>query len=236
MSAGDQLGQQFHEMTSDEFAKQPGTWFHGSPNGQIGAHGGSFHVGSELAAAEALGPRIATGKYRTKTRIGTIQKVKQAAKAMQQSPRMIESPRGGSYYADNPGITAGRIDGPMTNTTKLASSRGPGRGKWEVRQGIPRGALEDWKRHNSTEPLPDIRANAVENGIRKSGRTMRQGMYYVNAAEGAQEDHPISAILPNRKHFKTHEDYLVEARAQGKSIPKRAMKGYSQIPGQGRLF
>jgi hypothetical protein len=38
MAASDNLGRQFHEMTQDEFSRQPGTWWHGSANGMVGAH------------------------------------------------------------------------------------------------------------------------------------------------------------------------------------------------------
>jgi hypothetical protein len=85
--------------------------------------------------------------------------------------------------------------------------------------------------------MSDVRANAVQSGLKAKGQKMRRGIFYVNAAEGTHvHDEPISAIVPNRAGFKTHEDYLVQARSQGKKIPKRAMKGYTQIPGQGKLF
>jgi hypothetical protein len=60
-------------------------------------------------------------------------------------------------------------------------------------------------------------------------RLKKQGVYYKNQGE---DEGSISAILPNRSHFMTHEDYLVKARAEGKTIPPRALQGYKEIPGQ----
>jgi hypothetical protein len=66
----------------------------------------------------------------------------------------------------------------------------------------------------------------------KRGRA-RRGYFYENVSEDAGS---VSAVLPNRKSFKTHEDYLVEARAKNKSVPARALKGYNQVPGQEKLL
>lgn len=239
MAGAEHLGTQFHEMTRDEFEQQPGTWFHGSTTGQIG-HAGSFHVGTKLAAAEALGARIDRGKFRTKTPVGTMRRVQSSIKASQKDPRFVTTSTG-KAYSDNPTFTGGRIVGPMTNTPKIHSSRGPGN-RFEIKEGIPWGAMEDWQRKSPNEAMSDVRANAVERGAKTSGRLLRRGMYYVNAAEGGgrpestPEHEYISAVLPNRQHFKTHEDYLVDAREAGKKIPARAMKGYKEIPGQGRLW
>ena len=204
-------GTQFHEMTRGEFESQPGTWFHGTQTGHIGHQESSFHVGSRAAATEALAARIGKQYVHPDNRAAVIQ---------------------GHPSAQ---IYGGRITAPMSNKPMIHPSRGPG-GSWQVREGIPRGAMEDWKRRSPTEAMSDVKANAVEHGIRTKGQKMRKGIYYVNASEGSHEENPISAIVPNRAGFKTHEDHLVEARAAGKKIPKRAMKGYTQIPGQGRLF
>jgi hypothetical protein len=83
--------------------------------------------------------------------------------------------------------------------------------------------------------MSDVRANAVESGLRKKGQKMRRGIYYVNASEGSQEDVPVSAIVPHRRGFKTHEDYIIEARAQGKRIPEHVIQQYPKL-GQGKLF
>ena len=208
-------GTQFHEMTQEEFAQQPGTWHHSSPSGEPGSAGGSFHVGTYAAAAAVHDPRVDT--YRTNT-------------------------FGQKYFAGNPGIVSGRIVKPMTNTPYLHPSRNlttDGKWGWSA-EGVSKGAMEDWPRRSSDEPMSDVRANAVERGIRNSGRKMRKGIYYINAVEGDYHaphySAAVSAVLPNRSHFKTHEDYLVEAREAGKTIPKRALNGYTEIPGQGKLF
>ena len=81
--------------------------------------------------------------------------------------------------------------------------------------------------NNTFQPYRDEVANGM------AGRLRHQGVYYKNIAEDSGS---VSAVLPNREHFKTHEDFLVDARAAGKSIPKRALKGYKVPPGQGKLF
>jgi hypothetical protein len=197
-------------MTREEFESQPGTWWHGTQSGIIGHQGGSFHVGTRHAAVEALSARIG----------------KQAVPQTQQG-QVIRSHPSAELYG-------GHITAPMVNTPRLSSSRGPG-SRWEVAAGIPRGEMADWPRMSRHEPMSDVRANAVESGLRKKGQQMRRGIYYVNASEGSQEDVPVSAIVPHRQGFKTHEDYVIEARAQGKRIPEHVIQQYPKL-GQGKLF
>jgi hypothetical protein len=217
MSAEALNPRQFHEMTRGEFESQPNLWWHGTSTGIIGHQGESFHVGSRHAAVDALSARVA-GHGGLGSQAEREERIKQAP--------------GAELYG-------GHITAPMMNTPRIHPSRGPG-SDWHIREGIPRGEMADWPRRSSTEPMSDARANAVQSGLKTKGQKMRRGIFYVNAAEGAHrpkdEREHISAIIPNRAGFKTHEDYLVQARAQGKKIPKRAMKGYTQIPGQGKLF
>lgn len=205
MAGSDHLGTQFHEMTPEEFGQQRGTWFHGTPTGIIGHHGGSFHVGSKGAATEALNARVHFGRGSDN-----------------------------SSFVARPEVVAGRITSPMTNRPEIHHSRGPGT-NWNVREGIPRGEMAEWSRRSPTEAMSDVRANAVEAGLRTKGKPMRRGIYYVNASEGAQEQNPISAIIPNRAGFKTHEDHIIEAMGQGKKVPDHVMKHYPNL-GQGKLF
>jgi hypothetical protein len=213
MAAGEHLGSQFHEMTREQFEAQPGTWFHGTPTGIIG-HAGSFHVGTKQAATEAL--RGEVGK-----------------------PRWFTNREGKASYGSNPSVIGGRIVGPMANTPRVDPSRGPG-DRWNYREGIPWGHMTEWSRRSPHEVMSDVRANAIESAIKTRGQTMRQGIYYVNAAEGANDPEkdptlPVSAVLPNRQHFKTHEDYIIGARAQGKQVPGHVLQQYPHL-GQGRLF
>lgn len=189
------LGPQFHEMTGAEFEEQPGTWFHGTQHGTIGHEGGSFHVGSRAAATAALASRINMSYVRPEHHAEVI----------------------GSHPTAQ--IHAGRIVSPMTNQPRIHPSRGEG-SRWEVREGIPRGELAEWKRRSPAEAMSDVRANAIEHAIRTRGQKMRQGIYYVNASEGAEEHEPISAIVPHRAGFKTHRDYVGEALVQGKNVPQ----------------
>jgi hypothetical protein len=111
-------------------------------------------------------------------------------------------------------LRGGRIASPMVNSPNHMGWYG--RGEW--------GDMTD---------SGDVSANARVSQIKSRGQTMRQGIYYKNASEDAGS---VSAVLPSRESFKTHEDFLVEARAQGRKIPTRALKGYTEIPGQQRLF
>lgn len=196
------LGPQFHEMTRGEFEQQPGTWWHGTQSGVIGHQGQSFHVGSRAAASEALAARI----------------------GRQHVPQEHQ----GEIISSHPTaqIHSGRIVSPMTNRPEISPSRGPGN-RWEVREGIPRGEMADWPRRHPQEAMSDVRANAVEGGIRTRGQKMRRGIYYVNAGEGTHSgESPISAIVPNRAGFKTHHDYVSEALAQGKNVPQHVRNVY----------
>ena len=215
-------GKQFHEMTQDEFARQPGTWHHGTVNGMIDPGNTGFHVGSLYAAKMALGSHLRRrvddmGQYVDRKRWdmdphlpSTLGYRTEARK----SPGFIaptghvdpDSPDTGDWdnpepyvYTSDPKVIPGRIVRPMANNTQT-----------------PRGDAEVNERAQEGEQQ--------ETGI---------GEFYKNDAEHVGS---VSAMLPSRQHFKTHEDYLVEARSKGKKIPKRAMEGYTEIPGQGKLF
>ena len=62
MAGPQHLGRQFHEMTQDEFAQQPGTWFHGTVHGMIDPAGTGFHVGDKAAAEEVLRSRLVSSR------------------------------------------------------------------------------------------------------------------------------------------------------------------------------
>jgi hypothetical protein len=81
--------------------------------------------------------------------------------------------------------------------------------------------------------MSDVRANAVQAGLKAKGQKMRRGIFYVNAAEGAykpeDEREHISAIVPHRSGFKTHEDYVTEAHQRGEQIPEHVRKEYPHL-------
>lgn len=111
-------------------------------------------------------------------------------------------------------VRGGRITSPMVNQPHAMGRYG----------------FQNW---GDMTDSGDVLANAKAREITSKGQTMRRGIYYSNVAEDTGS---TSAVLPSRQSFKTHEDHLVEARAQGKKIPKRALQGYTEIPGQQRLF
>ena len=229
MAGPQHLGRQFHEMTQDEFAQQPGTWFHGTVHGMIDPAGTGFHVGDKAAAEEVLRSRLVSSRldhpntyYSPDER--DLRKVErdrlnamplhELAADVRRDPGYVgaighnfkypaghEQPMRVRVHTSDPQIVPGRITGPMENT--------------------PETAADDDKANNA----------AAEGSIQETNK----GIYYENAHEGGM-NYAVSAVLPIRKHFRTHEDYLVKARALGKKIPERAMQGYTEIPGQGRLF
>lgn len=210
--------EQFHEMTKDEFEALPGTFFHGNPSGNFNWHqpssAGGFHVGSHRAAEEAVAARAAHGKYSDGSEIALPLKgsttLHPTGEVLPNGKEMMEV-----RHEGNPAwLRGGRITSPMVNHPYHLGRYG-------------RGSIGDM--YDSG----DVSANAKVREIHSKGQTMRHGIYYKNAAE---DPGSISAVLPGRQFWKTHEDYLVDAREQGKVIPKRATEGYKQIPGQQVLF
>jgi hypothetical protein len=214
MSATHHLGGQFHEMSRGEFEALPGTLFHGHPTGNFNADTSrqGFHVGTHLAAEEAVVSRAGTSgslaTYAGGVRGGpTYPAIKNEVKT--DGWTHIKRPTAHPEH-----IRGGRVASPMVNSPGYMGSYGKGDYGDMLNSG-------------------DAMANGRVAAIKTRGETMRQGIYYKNASEDAGS---VSAVLPNRDSFKTHEDYLVEARAAGKHIPGRALEGYSQIPGQQRIF
>jgi hypothetical protein len=205
-------------MTREEFAKQPGIWYHGTVNGMIDPADTGFHVGTKFAAKLALGGHLQRRVDEEGRSVATgspdLSATQGYRTAARRSPGFIapighvdpHEPETGDWdnpepyvYTSDPQVIPGRIVGPMANNTKTA------KGDAEVNER----AQEGWQQQTG------------------------MGEFYRNDAEHAGS---VSAMLPFRSHFKTHEDYLVEARSKGRKIPKRAMEGYTEIPGQGRLF
>lgn len=194
--------QQFHEMSRSDFESLPGTMFHGTPSGVVGSGNAPIHVGTQRAALEALGSRMAMGNPSGNVSGGAAEeRYNNAIKESRRPERSGKSnySNGSPIVAPDPQIVGGRITGRMVNTP--------------------------------LSPYEDDQANSIASRY-QSKNNMRQGLYYSNEAE---DEGSVSAVLP-RSSFKTHEDYLVEARSRGERIPPNALKGYSQIPGQQRLF
>ena len=210
MADAGHLGTQFHEMTQSEFAKQPDVQFHGTVHGQIDPAGRGFHVGTKQAAEAAMYERlvIRTKKPTTSSTIGN-----------RVDPDAI--------YRDNPK----QIKNETRRQPGFIETLGHNLGGTPVYAHDPKvipGRLTGAVEHNVRT---DENANemAQDSDFTKHGVTIP----YQNEVE---DKGSTSYIVPHRSDFKTHEDYLVEARAAGKSIPKRAMRGYKVPPGQGKLF
>lgn len=211
-------GRQFHEMTRDEFESQPGTFFHGHPTGNFnwdpdGRQG--FHVGSKQAATDAVVARVGTsgkatiyagGQRSGPTFPGKYVPVNDPERPYHKSEAVAHPEH----------LRGGRIVSPMVNGRNWLGRYG----------GHGNGYVGDM--HDSG----DVRANAKASEIITKGQKMRQGIFYENQAEDAGS---ISAVLPSRQSFKTHEDLIIEARARGLDVPRHVLKEYPRL-GQQRLF
>lgn len=218
MAASDHVqSAQFHEMTRDEFESLPGTFFHGHPTGNFNwdttGRPQGFHVGTKQAATEAVVARVGTRGAPT-----TYSGGERSGPTFPGTVRPVDDPNRpytrSEYVAHPEHLRGGRIDAPMVNHPAYLGSYGKG---------------DDGDMNGSG----DVLANGKVAEINSKGRTMRQGIYYKNVAEDTGS---VSAVLPSRQSFKTHEDYIVEARSRGLSIPRRALSGYRHVPGQQRLF
>ena len=201
----------FHEMTPDEFASHPGTLWHGSPAGkeglQTGSHSG-IHVGTQEAARQALNARIGTpqhGDWDGTREYGKTPLVRGMGNgyAAREWGRDDEPrlPSGEAKYSDGTKI-------PMTAKPDLFPVRIVGE-----MTNQPRSAHDDFK------------ANGLMAGQIKRG-TARRGYYYTNAAE---DEGSVSAVVPNRAHLATHEDFVrhaVEYGHMGRPIPQHNLDRY----------
>lgn len=199
-------------MSRDEFESQPGMMFHGNPTGNFNVEHRQapygFHVGSRQAAEEAVNARAGYGRYSDASPIPA------PLRAQKKETKGVDGFTTVSHKTHSEAVRGGRVVSPMVNAPTALGTYG-------------RGALGDMDNSG------DVAANAKAREIHTKGQKMRRGIFYKNASEDAGS---VSAVIPGRASFKTHEDHLVEARAAGKVIPKRAMKGYKEIPGQQRLF
>jgi len=209
-------GHQFHEMTRAEFEEQPGTYFHGHPTGNFNweqppGHSG-FHVGSKQAATDAVVARA--GFSGRSTTYSNGMETGPTYPGRWEPVNDPDRPYVKSRKIAHPEhLRGGRIVSPMVNSPSTLGSYG---------KGTP----------GDMSHSGDVMANARATAIRTRGQTMRQGIYYMNVSEDAGS---VSAVLPSRQSFKTHEDILIEARARGVRVPERVLKDYPHL-GQQRLF
>lgn len=211
------FSEQFHQMTKDEFESLPGTFFHSDPAGNFnwdteGRQG--FHVGTRRAAEEAVINRVNKDTGDVVYGDGSIGwspfRPIETSRNIRIGDKLVNIPE----RKPHPDIVrGGRIVSPMVNSINNLGVYG---------RGTP-GELDG---------SGDSRANATVNMIKSRGQTMRKGIYYMNVVE---DPGSVSAVLPNRQSFKTHEDYLVEAMSKGLRIPKTVLSGYDEAIGQQKL-
>jgi hypothetical protein len=126
-------------------------------------------------------------------------------------------------YSSNPKIVPGIVDSENLITPYDLAMENP---KWAM----------PGSRNPNIKHFDDHAANIL--AATKAFKKVGKGALYENQVEGIKRNRTsnLSAVLPNRNFFRTHEDALIEARAAKKKIPDRAYEGYTEIPGQGSLF
>ena len=211
------LGTQFHEMTQSEFSHSDGVQFHGTVNGQIDPAGTGFHVGTYDAAANAMHERLAA---------------RTTDDTHPDSPKYVDPKLAHTF---RPGIVEHHEHQRLHEETRrqpgYIQTLGHNQGGHAVYAHDP----QVISGHLTGYVEPNVRTDDNANQMAQDSDFTKHGVTipYQNEVEDADS---TSYVVPHREDFKTHEDYLVEARAAGKSIPKRAMRGYKVPPGQGKLF
>ena len=196
----------FHSMTADEFAQQPGTYWHGSPNGVAGlkaAHYG-VHVGTQQAAREALNARIGT-RADGKDWDGTREYGKTLLAGYATFQRRGEIPTGQGHRDRNV------HDHLPTGTAEYSSGE---KIPLSVKPHLFPVRIVGGMTNSPGDPHPDWHANGYMTAQIKQGRA-RNGYYYRNEGEDAGS---ISAVVPNADHLATHEDFVRHAHALGWDI------------------
>jgi len=239
---GRQFLGRFHEMTPKEFSKQPNIYWHGTVNSMIAPHDDWFHVGTMRAAAQALSDNLLSrvdenldplhDRFYSSHPVTLIKRARE-------NPGGWILPRGSVHNLDDDDydyIHESIHDKESLNRVRednyVYVSRPnlvPG---FVVGRTLPH-IYSDEGAHNlihgeelanpkDVEPdLPPHLSNSVN-------------IRYRNDSE---DPGSVSVAIPKRSNFMTHEDFIIQARAQKKQIPEHVYKAYGgRIPGQGRLF
>lgn len=196
-----------HEMTPEEFGSHRNAFWHGSPAGEAGmdhqAHYG-LHVGTHEAAKQALEARI--GRPAEGSWDGTREYGKTRL-----------SNHGHGYGADAP-----KEDHyPTGRATYSGGSKVP----MDAKPSLFPVHIVGEMTNAQHSPHEDFKANGLMAGQIKRG-TARRGYFYRNEGEDAGS---ISAVVPNRGHVATHEDFVRHAHTNGhmgRPIPQHNLDRY----------
>ena len=216
MAAGESLSNsQFlnrnpHLQTKEQFESRPDVMFHGTLSGKIGVHGEPIHVGTRSAAEELVVQRANSSLYYD-DRDADADDIEGLNKTL--------GKRGGLKQKSGYGAAS------SSPRAKHGSDQ-----NYEAHfPAVIAGTINKHRMMNEPgSSYDDGQAQDLESTLTKRN----QGVYYENDHE---DPGSLSAILPNRSHFTTHEDHILQARQMGKSIPKKVLKGYPHL-GQDRLF
>ena len=165
---------------------QPGLWYHGSPIGEPGL--GPIHVGTKLAATEALEARIGvradgkpwdgTQEYGKTKLAGTTTLAKMADKGQfKETGFNVDAPVKDYYPGDR------KDHATMTATGKPIPI------PLSAKPAIHTYNIAGHMSNSTTHPTTDTRANAV------ARRLKNQGTYYKNEGEDGGS---VSAVVPNK--------------------------------------
>lgn len=199
----------FHEMTPEEFGNHEHAFWHGSPAGEAGmdhqAHYG-LHVGTHEAAKQALEARI--GRPAEGVWDGTREYGKTLLAYHGHGHGVGEHKGGDTYYPSGKATYSGGHPIPLDTKPHI----------------FPVHIVGEMTNERHT-PHGDWQANGLMAGQIKRG-TARRGYYYRNEGEDYGS---ISAVVPNRAHVATHEDFVRHALAHGhmgRPVPDHNLERY----------
>ncbi len=181
----------------DESGPSPDGWYHGSPSGDLRGGPNGLHVGSKLAATQALESRIgvpADGWWDGKRTYGST------LLAGQRTLARLSKERG---YGLVTGYNCGAPqEDYLPKSRKDRAKYGDGTAvEYDARPRVVKVSIVGPMSNSSYSPMEDARANGIMAGMRRRGMA-RKGYFYTNAGE---DEGSVSAVLPDGRHVLVEE-------------------------------
>ncbi len=197
---GPERDAQPHEMTLDQFSRQPDTLWHGSPAGQMGS--GVIHAGSQAAAYEAmtatlLGANARELDWQPGQSIAELDETIRARREIH--PNMGRE--------RDPWMTAPKIFPVQINPERIDQIE-------DLSEQFP---------HEDIGDMQDSSDEAANNRIRKDSD---EGYFYTNMSEDAGSR---SIVVPSSDWLMTHEDFLIQAIKEGHAVDEDVLADYPHL-------
>lgn len=184
-------------------------FFHGSPSGEFKGHYYGVHVGTHLAAKQALESKIGI-KSDGSDWDGTTE----YGKTLLAGTRSLERLESQGFWQTGYNCGAPEEDYYPTQRTYRAKYSDGSVIPFEVKPKMY-GVRIKGKMSNSTySPMGDTKANSLMKAFQKKGNA-RRGYYYTNDGEDAGS---VSAVVPNGDHLEVLESFI--QLFESPSVPK----------------